>query len=540
MAESPLAPVPPSRESIHSDTVWAAYIGAVIAGFAALLATWHGPGLGPDSVNYLSAGLNLGAGEGLVTFNGETLTMFAPGFSSFIALFDRAGIDPEFGIRVLNALSAGASVWMGSLLLRRHVKSRALVVGATFFLAVSVALVAIAEMALTESVFVAVALGLLICLENVGVTKRPGLSVGLAVGIVWVAFLIRYTGIALIPIGALSILLGVKSAGLGKAVRWSVGFTFASAVVPIAWALRNHSVNGTLLGPRASSPDGIMITVQRFVATLGKWIVPEPVPLGVQAVLGAAFAGASVLAVIWLASSSRQRSLLRKGPMGYSLDSIVIFVGGYSGYLIAAQLVTAIDPLGTRLMAPLFVPMVVLAVVVGEAAVSALRSRAGGSAPDLSRAKAVGAVIAVALVAVLMIQSVLFVLQVWESGSGGVEYADREWTTSEFVEAGRSVPADASFYSNVPAGLWSVLRREPITRSPEQKARRSPDQVTMSQEFLEAVACTDAYLLWYDKGQGDYLFTPEELKSYVDLEVVKNPEDGTLYRLSSTADTFEC
>jgi hypothetical protein len=258
----------------------------------------------------------------------------------------------------------------------------------------------------------------------------------------------------------------------------------------------------------------------------------------VQAVCGAAFVLAVAAAIVWIvAQPGRRRAFVRGDPIDAEdphdlrlLLPLVCLVVVYSGYLITAQLSVAFDPINSRLMSPLFVPLVVL-VAVGL-------DRGRAVLPASAR-RAATTVVSVALVVLLIAQASLAVRLAWISGRDGVGYSTAQWQDSELVALAGEVPPTAHLYSNVPAALWSVLRREPLRRTPEKQHRRSPIPIPMSEEFLRTVRCGPTFLAWSDRGEGGFLFTPEELKEYVQVEVVADAEDGTLYKLAPLAADVE-
>lgn len=533
----PAVPKPGTASSPHPDAdasrtlTWVTVVSAAVAALLTLLASARGPGLTPDSINYFSAGLSLASGDGLITFNGAPLVQFPPGLPALLALAGQLGVGPDTATRVLNAAAYAATVVIASVLLRRHVHSTKLVCGAVVLVAVDVTLLGIAQMAWTECLFVLVSVAFVLVLERLCSTARPAAWIVAAAVLVWMGFLLRYAGIALLPAGALAVLLGRQRRGWRDAFGSAVAFSVVSLVAPLAWMARNHGVDGTLMGPRVPSPDGPLITVQRFVAILGRWIVPSPVPVAVQALCGAAFVVAVAAAIVWIvADPGRRRAFVRgdaidaDGPHDLRpLLPLVCLVVVYSGYLITAQLSVAFDPINSRLMSPLFVPLVVLVAVGLDRGRAVLPASARRTATT---------VVSVALVVLVVAQAGLAVRLAWISGRDGVGYSTAQWQDSELVALAGKVPPTAHLYSNVPAALWSVLRREPLRRTPEKQQRRSPIPIPMSQEFLRTVRCGPTFLAWSDRGEGDFLFTPEELKEYVQLEVVADAEDGTLYKLA--------
>lgn len=523
----------PKQADAHASRIvtWFTAVSAAAAAAVTLLATARGPGLTPDSINYFSAGLSLASGHGLVTFNGTTLVQFPPGLPALLALAAQLGVGPDMASRVINAAAYAATVVIASMLLRQHVRSIKLVCGAVVLVALNVTLLGVAQMAWSEILFVLVTLAFVLVLERLCRAARPAAWIAAAAVLVWTAFMLRYAGVALLPAGAIAVLIGRQRRGWRDAFGYAVAFGMVSLVAPLAWMARNYIVDGTLLGPRTPSPDSLLTTLQRFVAILGRWIVPSPAPVVVQAVCGAAFVVAVAAAFVWIVADPGRRRVFVQGDAISADDTrdlrpllpLACLVVFYSGYLIAAQLNVAFDPINSRLMSPLFVPLVVL-VAVGL-------DRGRAVIPAAAR-RTTTTVVSVALVVLVIAQAGLAVRLAWISGRDGVGYATAEWQNSELAALAREVPPTAHLYSNVPAGLWSVLRREPLPRSPEKQQRRSPIPIPMSEEFLRTVRCDATFLAWSDRGEGDFLFTPEELKKYVQLEVAADAEDGTLYRVT--------
>jgi hypothetical protein len=512
-----------TRRATDPRLIWFAIGCSTFAVVASLVAMVRGPGLNADSVNYYSTGLNLAAGRGLRTFDGTTLTMFPPGLPGLIAGGHLVGLDPDWTVRLINSASYGVTVWFGFVLLWRHVVSTRLVVAMTILIAVSVTLLARADNALTEGIFIAISLAFVLLLEQLSFAPSRAPWLIAASAMVWLGFLDRYAGIALIPAGVLTILWIGRRRGWMRNLVEAGAFGVLSLVVPLLVMAHNHSVNGTLMGSRAPSPDGPVVTAERFVATLGRWIAPDPSPRAIQAAAGVALVLFAVGLVVWVVIDSRRGQEVLWPTATTSVAPMVVFSGVYAGYLVTAQLTTAFDPIGTRLMAPLYVPMVVLATMVLERLWSLL---------DADRRASLRPAATAVLSLFLVVQAVAFGRELHTAASDGIGYAAPAWRSSGVIEAARSAPASADLYSNVPAGVWAVLRREPIRRSPAKRARRAHIDIPMSHEFLHAVACRKSYLLWSEVGGGDNLFTPEELARYVRLDAVRKTSDSTLYRLT--------
>lgn len=503
-------------------------VAMAVAAVGTLLATRHGPGMNPDSSYYLSSGLSLARGDGLRALGGSPMTIFPPGLPALIALGELAGSSPEMTVRVLGATCFSCTVLLGHLLLRRHVATSWIVTVGTLLLGVSVVLLSVAEMAWTEPAFILTTVGLILVLERITLSRRLAAPMMGAAVLVWAAFLLRYSGLALVAAGSITILLSRDPLRRPlRALGAAAGFAALAATIPLLWMARNHRTDGTLMGPRFPSTDAPIETLARFVATLGRWVFPRPTPLALQAAAGAVVA---TCLLVWLAlatqAATRSARDRRQLPArDTTLVALTTFALTYSGYLVAAQLTTAFDEIGTRLMSPLLVPFLVVTLVGLE------RLLAGRAARWPALAAAAPPVLAVLLVG----HSVVFAGHVHTSASDGIGYASTSWQRSPLAAAAAELPADATVYTNAPAGLWAVTRREPLERAPERTVRRSDVQVELSPAFLDDVACTNTYLVWFDDIPGDFLFTPDELTRHVQVEESARTDDGTLYRLRPLA-----
>ena len=494
----------------------------LLAAVVTLIATVRGPGISPDSVEYLSSGLNLAEGHGLRDFGNVGLTLYPPGLPGVVAAGHWVGFSAEATVRALNAGAFGCIVWLGFLLLRRHVRSRLLLTGSTFLLAVSLPLLSVAQMAWTEPVFIVMCLCFILVLEDAVRTSRPMTGVIGASGLVWLAFIFRYVGIALIAAGALALIIGRMRRGWRASLALAACFVVTSAIVPVLWLARNHGVDGTYMGPRPPSYVGILYVARYFGATLDNWLLPPPTPVLLQRVAEVVLVLGLGL-VVWRLRDRRE-ALLADGSV-ILLVPLIAFVGTYWLWIVVSELTTEIDAPGTRLLSPLYVPLVVLGAAAVDRLVELVRW------PRRREILSVGVAL---LVLFVFGQALAFGRDARASALEGLGYGTHSWQSSPLVQAARRVPANARLYSNDPWALWAVLRRQALLQLPAQRAISVQGLPTVAQ-FTKAVGCKGAYLAWFTNETGR--FTPGELARYVQLNVVAVETDGTLFKLGPLAKT---
>jgi hypothetical protein len=518
----------------HQDGLLTALCAAIAVGLG-IVATWQGPGLSIDSVNYLSTGINLADGRGLLMLHDQALTIFPPGVPILAAAGELVGIGGEPMLRVVSVASFGAMVLLGNALLRRVVDHRGVVLGATALLAVAVPLLTISKMAWSEPPFIVVTLLFLLALGDLWERGTIGRrDVVRLAALVWVAFVIRYVGISLLGVGGLAMLLAVRPLDR-RALGRIASFGLLSLVVPVACMARNNAADGSLLGKylgnRVESRDTIGDVALHTGSTLGRWIVPGSGPATrPYALLGLV---AVVLVLIGLvATLRRRRPTVGTGDTGPAptishLACCAIYVFVYAGYLTAAALWTSFEPVNLRYLAPVYVP----GVVVAAAGVETLLARTRGA----TWTAAVGAVAGL-LIAVQLVTSVG---DAREGAADGIGFNKPVFVDSPlavaavpFVEAG-----DAVVYSNQPHGLWSPTRMQPVRWAPRDIGFRGAELEGEVEAFATQVACTamPSYLVYYLYAYGDVVGL-EEIEAVVDVEqVAVAPGVGAVFELTSAA-----
>lgn len=487
----------------------AAVLSVLVAVVSTLASTANGPGLDADSLAYYSAGLNWAEGRGLQTLSGTPLTMFPPGIPAIIAFAHQLGLSPDWAMRILNTGASAGIVVLGYQLARRYVRGDRLVGLITVLLSVNVALLNLSKMALSECLFLFVCLAFISIAEKILDRGCPGRShnvktievdpviplgwlAALAV-VAWLGFTVRYAGVVLIPVGFVTVISAYRAKPVVTRLINACVFAIVASIGPVLVMLHNHSTNGTLMGSRTASGDPLPRTIARFVGIPGKWLLPDPVPEPVQSIAGLVLA-ISVAAAAWklLVVVQPER---RWSTTWTTLTSspLIVFSVVYSLYIISAQTLVAFDLLDSRLMSPLVVPAMIIGTTVvdrlstGSPDTTTMPSvqeseeplMAGSqrTAPHESiispRTRTLRRAGFALLACLVSYQAGSFLFNVIQSGRDGVGYASRQWRESEILRSSRTIPDSATIYSNTPAGVWSVLRREPILKSPAKTARRS-------------------------------------------------------------------
>lgn len=467
--------------------------------------TWkHGPGIGPDSVSFLSAAESVAAGRGYLAYDGTPFLLWPPLLPSLVALALPLGFAPGEALRAINAVAFGLVVLCAGLWLRRSTRSPRLVFLGAGAVLVSPVLVRVSTMAWTEPVFILLVLLALMALRRT--LEREERTAFLAAILCSAgAVLTRYIGVAVIAAGVAAFLLWGRGGPARRAVR-AAGFAAFSSLPLAAWLWRNYLVSSTLTGDRTWS----LLTGARP-------------PLFVSPGVGVVSAGiALLLAAAWVCIA-RQRGGADVRPLALAGLFATFCLGGT--LLLASQ--GASNPVDYRLLAPLYVPMVLLVSGSPERLAGGLHAPRARRVVGIAVEGGVAALIAASL-AVLYVEG----REMVRRGAGG--YATDEWVGSDLVAAVVRTPPPGRIYSNAPEALslFGGIRAAP---SPSKYVGFSE---VVDPESLRAFALRvrthpePAYLVWFeDAPYGSHLYRQEELLAELALEPVHVAAHGGVYRI---------
>ena len=456
-------------------------LGAVVA---VVLATGKGLYVSPDAVFYVGTARNWLDGCGFTPPAGvPPLEHFPPGFTLALAALGRLGLDPLTGARVVNALSLGAIVALVGLVVRRQTGSVPAALAASVLAAAGVDLLALSGSALSEPLFILLALSGLVALAAYLDEPRPALLAG-AAALVAAAFLTRYVGIALVVAGVAALLWRR---------RWLAAGVFGAATMaPVAlwllWADGGASDRSVMFHMFGADYLG------QAVRPLARWVVPWPgPPVGF------------VVALVIVAAGVVVAQRLAATPLTWLL---VAFTLAYLVVLLANRTFTdATGRLDARFLAPLHVVAIVLAVT----ALHRLRPPALRVAGMLVVAQVAGAV-------------------TWTGGGLSDDSIRRRGYTAAALEQSTVMAGlEEPLYSNAPDAVSFVTGR-PSAAIP---AKRDYLTGKANPHYAEELAAMRGYIAYFDAITFKRSFQPSraELEAALPLEVIAQDKVGTLYRI---------
>jgi hypothetical protein len=181
--------------------------------------------------------------------------------------------------------------------------------------------------------------------------------------------------------------------------------------------------------------------------------------------------------------------------------------------------VTKVDALDDRLLSPVYVPLLVLLLVGLERGLALL----GGDRRLLGWA----------LVGVLVVWSV-YPISTWlaraEEASDGVGFASAQWQASPTIARLQDLPDQDPLYSNWPDGTYYAGGFQRVGFGPT-------DSATSVADFTRAVDCAGAVRLAQFVYARPLLLAADELGPTLEVEIIGQAADGTIYRVSAAGET---
>ena len=246
---------------------------AAASALAVLIANASGIATGDDGVGYRAMAESLVAGDGYGYFLEDPVTVWPPIWPGLMAAVSWLTPLNALGAAiVLNAAVSFGVVVVGHRLLRSVVTDERLVLLGTLVFALGPSTVGLGHVLMTDMAFALVVMTWMLVLMRF---RRTGslATLGAAALLAWVGFGLRYVGLVLIAFGGLWLLLDQRRP-LAQRFRDGVLYGIVAASAPIAWMLRNRSIDGTFTGERNPSARGFVDNCFDVAATLGRFLLP--------------------------------------------------------------------------------------------------------------------------------------------------------------------------------------------------------------------------------------------------------------------------
>ncbi|MFN8051461.1 MAG: hypothetical protein U0Q22_08505 [Acidimicrobiales bacterium] len=493
------------------------YVWAIASAVAVVIANVGGLAVGDDGIGYEATADNLLAGHGLGYFLERHLTIWPPGWPLLMAFVSRVTpLSTAQAAIALNALTAFAIVLLTSRLLRRLVRDEQLAFLGTAVAAVGASSMVFGHLLMTDFAFAAITLALFLSLMNYRRTDEFAWMV-ISVLLVWAGFMIRYAGI--VHIGTIGLwFLTDRRKTLFQRVRIAFVFGVGAAIVPALWIIRNIHTDDTALGVRYSSARGLLGNAFDTFATIGNFLTPG-VAIEMRVIWAAvAVAGCAVMAVLlWRVLGSDPRVRTATGWVDIVASEtglLVLHIGVYLAYMLYARTTTGLNRLDFRLLNPVYLPLVIVALVILD--------RAGAPIGiGVARAWAgLNLLLGVGMIAYFATSPDLFVGNYERPAFDAVRHSS----------ALAAITPGCKVSSNLPNALYEAGVE--ADWSPRNTGLESNDPVDDLDQLAADVDRHDHCLVWIDlEPRYGHLATLQELRARFDLVELDAADRVTVYRI---------
>lgn len=346
-------------------TRWRVALLCAIFGLGAarcLVLTRDGMAASPDSGAYLAAAQGLCQDFSYVGIDGRPIAHWPPLYPATLAVAHCAGASLLGAARLLNATFLGLLALTAWAWVHRSTASAPLATLAALACIVAAPLGLVSRYVWTELLFTVLACGALFCLSK----SDDRRSEALAAILIAAAILTRAAGLPLVIVLGTAILTSGQLSGARRLVRAIILCGLAS--LPLAlFTARNLALGLPPLGVRGPSGMTLRSTLYSAIETVGRWFIPGTVANEAPALLLIAIAAG--IATVWCLWRESQGVNRRAGIIAFA--SVIC----YSTFVAVATVTSGSDRPNPRIMAPIYVPVVVWLTTAGAALA---RRMAGG------------------------------------------------------------------------------------------------------------------------------------------------------------------
>jgi hypothetical protein len=481
-----------------------------------------GLGTSRDSVEYLFTSLSLTRCDGLVSFLGQRYVLWPPLYPALLSIFQRiGGMDPLDAALALQLLTfvwiAALTAWLFTRLFPR-----------TFVLAFLGNALALTGAGLTmlfqavgsDYLFIALTLSMVyLCDVYLSENRLP--TIGWMIIISALAMLQRYIGVTLLLTAVWVVFQYSQTTLAGRLQRTALlGLSF----LPVGIWVLSLPVEAVV----RNDPSSLLENFHWFTFSILSWFVPEAelydhpfrTQVGVWGLWGGVIACGLV---VWRCGKNRGANVSTPFPL-------FLFGGVYTVLLLVIASLTSFNTLDSRFASPVFIPLIALVLSVME------KTLFSGFIRLKLPTVLMYAVVSLPLLAVLSLSVMrsVAVIQVQHENGGG--YTSREWYDNDVIAYWLAHKPSGEYlvFGNYPAGLavhtWHVALSSPRrTNHPNAGEAVIPLETYLPSLFE---AGKESYLVWIEPNEYTHVYSVEELRAIVDVEVVYESADGGIYRIA--------
>ena len=492
--------------------------------FAAILMFWIttlGPGVGPDSLEYLKTAENILEGNGFLISEDEPLAQWPPVYPILLSVagFFHHG-DVVEGSRWLHALLFGLNLALIGVLVWLCTEGNWVATGGAMLVSLASAqVISVHAMIMSEAPFIAFSLASFGLLSLY--LRRPSLARLLAASVAFGAALTtRYVGITLLPPMVLGIcLFGIRP--VKTRIKDALIATCVACFPLGAWLIRNVASVDSATGRSFTVHPFGLEHAKALILTMHDFILPLSIG-GWFKVLNLAVAAVFVIAIFTGMKTTNFFNRRSDSPgVVIPVICILFFLTYLCFLLFSISFLDSHTPVDGRILITPFIFLVIGMVSLAWSASRAMQNQA------------IWWGFSVLILISIMANARIAVPEVVDIHSNGSGYSSLEWKKSPTMSLVRSIPRETRIYSNGPDIIRFLANRNaimiprtinPITRMPMEKFNKR--LMRMCSESRDG----DAMIVYLDGIDWRwYLVDRERLVAVCPLPIFANTDDGIIY-----------
>jgi len=482
--------------------------------FLFLLLLINGPGVSPDSVDYIATARNLIAGNGFTTYDASPFVSFMPLYPTLLALLMFLGLSVSQSASLIAALSYGGMVYVSGRIFNSCIRNVPLKFFMFAVLIWGISIPRIAVNVWTEMPFLFFTVCFLwMSIRYMGKTTTSLRYVAVTAGF---GLLTRSVGLFFIPSIVMVYFLRWK-----RAWRKNIFSLFESLIitcfVPVLWVLGNFIRADTLLGERGVSTYSIQEVGNTIFYVMGSWFIPTVLPDLLLTLVGAGIV--VVCVIISTLTFFPHKTRINFPPfVVISAFTAILFLAvmSYSSSTVA------LDLLGDRHVSPIY-PLVVF-LFAGLIDSMSLHRLWFFSRRFIRGVIVLGCII-------WLIYPIRNAIRIYQSlVRDSYAYNAHIWYDSELIDYAHTLDdsPDTFIVSNMPDAIFfhTGLTVHLVPRKTYYNSPSVPDN-----EFAAIDTALESgqkvLLIWFeDKNSRDYVYTPEELPNKYKVKTTFNGLEG--------------
>ena len=308
-----------------------------------------------DTQSYEYAAFTLIESGDMRYFGYDTpIIQWPPFYILILALLRLTGLDTANGAAWLNAVLIAYMTYAAVVFLFDLLKIKWMAVPAAVMMAVSVPMLYVSGYAWSETLFIFLSVVSSIFLLQYIIKKKNGWFYAAAV-LSALCWLTRYIGIVHVAVAALTIIIGAKP--FWEKVKKTIIFLFISCAPMALWVYRNYRISGTFTGGRQPGSFTLAENAELTAEVVESWFYGwEPV----FAYIAVGFYALLVILAIVFKKNKRNK---QEPGKGVSLLMFFLYIISYTAAIFATTTTAALDPISSRLWAPVY-PHIVFVLVL--------------------------------------------------------------------------------------------------------------------------------------------------------------------------------